>query len=98
MSWADTATRLADTAIEALGNDVMIEGVTGRGILRTPSESVFDGVLILTDYMLEVPASIWPLVEEGADVMVDGQEFTAREQSRPVPDGSSIMVPLEPVS
>jgi hypothetical protein len=97
MSWSDTANRLADSAIERLGNDITIDGVAGRGILRQPSESIFDGVVIVTDYMLEVPASAWPLVEEGADITVDGKEFTAREQSRPSQDGSSVMIPLEPV-
>jgi len=98
MTWANTANRLADTAIQALGNDVVIDGVAGRGILREPSESIFDGVVVVTNYMLEVPASLWPLVEEGADITVDGREFIATEQSRSTADGSSVMIPLEPVT
>jgi hypothetical protein len=96
MSWAATAQRLATTALRALGNAVEIDGVSCWGILMTPTESVFDGVLILTDYMLELDRSVWPVIPEGSVVTVDGVIYTAREQSRINRDGSSVMVPLEP--
>ena len=98
MSWASTAQRLATTALRALGNAVEIDGVSGWGILMTPTESVFDGVLILTDYMLELDRSVWPVVAEGTVITVDGATYQAREQSRINRDGSSVMVPLEPVT
>jgi len=95
MSWASTAQRLATTALRALGNDVRIGVVSGRGILVTPTESVFDGALILTDYMLELDASVWSTVLEGTEIIVDGVTYLAREQSRVNRDGSSVLVPLE---
>jgi len=96
MSWQTTANRLASTSLRLLGNAVVIDGVRGWGILTTPTESVFDGVLILTDYMLELDRAVWPEVAEGTMVIVDGVMYTAREQSRINRDGSSVMVPLEP--
>ena len=96
MSWAATAQRLATASFRALGNAVEIGGVSGRGILTTPTESVFDGVLILTDYMLELDRAVWPVVTEGTVITVDGATYQAREQGRINRDGSSVMVPLEP--
>jgi hypothetical protein len=96
MSWQATAARLAAAAFRALGNEVEIDGVSGWGILQSPSESVFDGVVVITDYMLELDRAVWPVVPEGSVVTVDGVIYTAREQSRINRDGSSVMVPLEP--
>jgi hypothetical protein len=96
MSWQSTAARLAAAAFRALGNDVEIGGVSGWGILQSPSESVFDGVVIITDYMLELDRAAWPVVAEGTVITVDGVTYRAREQSRINRDGSSVMVPLEP--
>lgn len=98
MSWAATATRLADACIAAVGNTVTIDGVTRSGILRSPSESLYDGVVVLTDWMVELPRSVWAVVAEGTVITVDGQAFVAREQSRLTTDGASVMVPLEAVS
>ena len=95
MSWAAIANRLADVCIGALGNDVTIGGVSGKGILRSPSESIYDGVVVVTDWMVELPVTVWALVAEGTTIAVDGQMFVAREQSRVTADGSSVMVPLE---
>lgn len=95
MSWATIATDLADQCIAALGNDVVIGGVTGKGILKSPSESLYDGVVILTDWMLELPVSVWSSMAEGTSITVDGVAFLAREQGRLSADGSSVIVPLE---
>lgn len=95
MTWATTAQRLAVSAIQQLGNDVTIASVSGRGILRSPSESIFDGVVVVTDWMVELPVSTWSSVAEGTAITVDGQAFVAREQGRLSADGSSIMVPLD---
>ena len=96
MSWQQTADRLAATALRALGNAVEIGEDAGWGILQSPSESIFDGVVIVTDFMLELDRAVWPAVAEGTVVTVDGVTYRAREQSRINRDGSSVMVPLEP--
>jgi hypothetical protein len=98
MSWQATADRLSGTAMRVLGNAVEILGATGHGILQSPSESILDDVLIVTDYMLELDRATWLNVPEGTGVMVDGVEYRAREQSRVSLDGSSIFVALEPVT
>lgn len=95
MSWQTTADRLAGMAMTALGNAVTIGGVSGYGILQSPAESILDGVVIVTDYMLELPRTVWPVVPEGTAITVDGLVYVAREQSRPNVDRSSIYVPLE---
>lgn len=95
MSWATVATDLADRCITALGNDVTIGGVSGKGILKSPSESLYDGVVILTDWMVELPVSVWSSMAEGTTITVDGVGYVAREQGRVSLDGSSLMVPLE---
>jgi len=98
MSWRSTALRLARTTIRSLGNDVLIAGESGRGILRSPEESVLDGMVYVTDYLLEVPVTQWPTVLEGTSITVDGVAYTAREQGRINRDGSSVFVPLTPVT
>lgn len=101
MSWATIANRLAVACIAPLGNAVTIGNVSGKGILRSPSESIYDGVVVVTDWMLELPRYdaegnlVWPTVAEGAAITVDNVAFLAREQSRLTADGSSVMVPLE---
>jgi hypothetical protein len=95
MSWAATALRLASVTMRALGNEVTIGGTNGWGILQSPSESVFDGVVIWTDWVVELPVATWPTVAEGAVITVDGTTFRAREQGRIGKDGSVVMVPLE---
>lgn len=98
MSWATIAADLADRCIAPLGNDVTIEGVTGKGILKSPSESLYDGVVILTDWMVELPVNVWPVVAEGTTITIDGTAYQAREQGRVTADGSAVLVPLEMVS
>jgi hypothetical protein len=95
MSWATISRRLADVCIEQVGNDVTINGVSGRGILKSPSESIYDGVVVVTDWMVELPISVWGVVAESTQITADGQLFLAREQGRIAADGSSVMVPLE---
>jgi hypothetical protein len=95
VSWAATASRLTTSCLSTIGNDVVIFDVAGKGILRSPSESIFDGVVVVTDWMLELDSAVWPVVGEGTVVTVDGTDYVAREQSRLGTDQSSIFVPLE---
>lgn len=95
MSWADISSALTVATFAALGNDVTIGATTGKGILKSPSESILDGILIVTDYLLELPVATWASVAEGTAITVDGVGYVSRETSRLNPDGSSIMVPLE---
>jgi hypothetical protein len=73
-------------------------GEVGRGILRSPEESVLDGMVYVTDYLLELPVTQWATVLEGASITVDGVGYLAREQGRINRDGSSIFVPLTPAT
>ena len=95
MSWATIAADLTDRCFAPLGNAVTIAGVSGKGILKSPSESFYDGVVVLTDWTLELPASVWPSIEEGAAITVDGVTYLAREQGRIGADQSTVLVPLE---
>lgn len=95
MSWADTAARLTAGTMATTGNLVTIGLTTNWGILRSPMEAVLDGAVVVTDWMLELPAAVWPTVAEGTAVTVDGDTYLARESSRPGADGSTIFVPLE---
>jgi hypothetical protein len=95
MTWLATAQRLAQTAIRQLGNAVVIDGVTGYGILREPTEHVLDGVVFVADYMLELATPTWDIIQEGTEIEVDGVRYVAREQGRFSQDKSSVMVPLE---
>jgi hypothetical protein len=56
---------------------------------------VFDGVIVVTDWMLELPQATWPTVAEGTAITVDNVAFLAREQSRLGADGATVFVPLE---
>ena len=95
MTWSATAARLTAGTMPALGNSVTIDGVTNYGILRSPEEAVLDGVVVVSDFMLELPFAIWEDIEEGTSVRVDGVSYAARESSRPGVDRSTVWVPLE---
>jgi hypothetical protein len=95
MTWQAKANRLAKSTARRLGNTVTIGSVTAYGWLRSPEERVFDGVLVASDYTLELPVVSWPIVPENTVVLVDGAIYRAREESVPNADGSSIVVPLE---
>ena len=94
MGWRSVALMLSRSARTALGNDVTIAGTTGYGILRSPEESVMDGMVFVSDYLLELPVDTWPSLAEGALVDVDGVLYQSREQGRINRDGSSLFVPL----
>ena len=95
MAWQEKINRMAESISRFLGNSVTIDEVTAFGFLESPEEKVYDGMVVLTDYMLELPAVSWATVAEGTIITVDGALFRAREQSRPNADRSSIFVPLE---
>lgn len=97
MSWLDRTRRLADRCLAVLGNDVSINGIPCRGILKSPQEMVIDGAVFVLDHMLEVPASEWPAVSEAVLIVVDGVNYRARETGRLSPDGSTLLIPLAPV-
>ena len=95
MSWQAKTARMAASVARRLGNAVAIGSTSAFGFLESPEEKVYDGTIVLTDYMLELPVLSWQYVAEGTIITVDGVVYRAREQGRPNPDGSSIMVPLE---
>jgi hypothetical protein len=95
MTWQAKANRIAKSTARRLGNVVLIDGVTAYGWLESPEEKVYDGVVVVTDYTLEVPFVSWSYISEGTLVVVDGVNYVAREQSRPNSDRSSIIVPLK---
>lgn len=95
MTFRATAERLALRTMRVLGNDVVIGGITGRGILREPADELFDGMVISTGYQLEIPVAVFGVVLEGMEVVVDDVTFRARQDARSVGDGATMMVPLE---
>lgn len=95
MTWQDRVNRMAVSTARRLGNAVTIGADTSFGFLQSPEEKVFDGMVVLTDYMLELPVLSWQFVAEGTLIVVDEVSYVAREQSRPNVDRSSIFVPLE---
>lgn len=94
MSWQARTNRMAASVARRLGNAVTIGAVSAFGFLESPEEKVYDGMVVLTDYMLELPALSWPYVAEGTLVVVDEVNYVSREESRPNADRSSIFVPL----
>jgi hypothetical protein len=96
MTWQARANRMAASTIRRLGNAVEIDGTPGFGILQSPAERVFDGMVVTTDFTLELAVTDWAFVEEGTALTVDGIAYTTREDSKPNQDGSSILIPLQP--
>ena len=94
MTWQARANRMALSLSRRLGNAVTIGSESGYGFLRSPEETVYDGMVFLTDYVLELPVLSWPYVAEGTAIIVDGITYQSREESRPNRDRSSIMIPL----
>lgn len=98
MTWQARANRMALSLSRRLGNAVTIGAVSGYGFLRSPEEKVYDGMVFLTDYVLELPVLTWPVIAEGTVIAVDGATYRAHEQSRPNTDRSSVFVPLRPLA
>lgn len=96
MAWQEKINRMAASTISRLGNAVVIDDASGYGIFRSPEERVFDGMVVTTDFDLELAVTDWPFIPEGTAVEVDGTLYVAREDSVPVGDGSSIRFPLQP--
>jgi hypothetical protein len=96
MTWQARANRMAASTIRRLGNALTIDGTTGFGILHSPEERVFDGMVVTTDFDLELAVLDWPFIPEGTAIEVDSVLYVAREDSKPTKDGSSIRMPLQP--
>lgn len=96
MTWQARANRMAASTIRRLGNAVEIDGTAGFGILQSPEERVFDGMVVTTDFTLELAVTDWAFIEEGTALTVDGVAYMTREDSKPNQDGSSILMPLQP--
>lgn len=94
MTWQARADRMALSLARRLGNAVTIGADEGFGFLNSPEEKVFDGMVVLTNYELELPKLTWSYVAEGTGITVDGVAYQSREESRPNKDGSSILIPL----
>ena len=94
MTWQARANRMALSLSRRLGNAVTIGSESGYGFLRSPEEKVYDGMVFLTNYVLEFPALTWPYVAEGTAIIVDEITYQSREESRPNRDRSSILIPL----
>ena len=66
-----------------LGNDVVIAGVSGRGILHMPSTSRSDNLeglvalKVATHLWLEFARDTFPYVKRGAELTIDGQIYRA---------------------
>lgn len=96
MTWQARANRMAASTIRRLGNAVEIDGTPGFGILQSPEERVFDGMVVTTDFDLELAVIDWLFIPEGTAIEVGGVLYVAREDSKPNQDGSSIHVSLRP--
>lgn len=95
MTFARIAARLAATTIRRLGNHVTIALVEGRGQLNAPMERVIDGMVVFTGWELEYVIADFPVVLRGEQIVIDGVNYTAREDGLVTGDQATGMVPLE---
>lgn len=79
MSLRNATERLAARVMRVLGNDVVIDGVSGKGQLMAPTERIIDGNVITTGWELKYQMIDYPAIQRGSVVVVDGVTFTARE-------------------
>lgn len=66
---------------------------TGLGILDMPSEIIADGVVLTTDFKLTCESSKFGGLLHGAEVTVDGTNYTVRSASL-VEDGAFVELML----
>lgn len=76
---------------------VVADSVSGRGILDAPSEAIIDGVVMMTDYSVTCPAYLFGDIQFGAELQVDGEQYTVKE-NRLQQDGLFCVITLEKVS
>jgi len=69
----DSSIYLAD-----FGKPVVLNGVTGTGILDMPSEEIINGVIVSTDYSLTAAASFIGEIAYGATLLVDGYTYEVK--------------------
>jgi hypothetical protein len=67
--------------LEGFGVPVVHEGITGVGILDTPSEVLADGVVLSTDYKLTVRTGVFNEFLSGDTLTVDGVSYKVRNPS-----------------
>ena len=65
--------------LQGFGVPVTHEGITGVGVLNTPSEMIADGVVLTTDYKLMVESSAFNNFRYKDKVIVDGVVYQVRE-------------------
>ena len=65
--------------LQGFGVPVTHEGITGIGVLNTPSEMIADGVVLTTDYKLMVESSAFNNFQYKDNVIVDGVTYQVRE-------------------
>ena len=99
--WARLSRRLATTSTRRVGDVVTMGAVVGGGILHMPAEQYLDGMVVLSDYMLEYDPTVFTIAR-GNVVTVDGIIYRAKSDGAPMPrpyaDGVVWAVTLEPTT
>ena len=98
MAWDRIATRIATTSSRVVGDAVVINGLSGFGILQTPKDELINGMVLSTGYRLELPLEVFGTVLEGTFLSVNGVSYRAIEDAMPMGDGAIVTVPLEQTS
>jgi hypothetical protein len=99
--WARLSRRTATTSTRRVGDAVVIGQISGGGILHMPAEQYLDGLVVMSDYLLEYDPNVFT-IQRGTVLMVDGVIYRAKSDGaamgRPYADGVVWTVPLEPTS
>jgi hypothetical protein len=97
MSWATLSATADRLALDHLGSVPVSAGnFSGRGFLGQNSELVLEGQLVVVDYVLRVPASMFGWLGYDDLVEVGGREFRVIHRGLRTGDGTWVQVPLQP--
>lgn len=86
MPWRDDVKSAFADLLDEFGVEVSIRGTYGRALYEQPGKAVLGGMQLSSDYAIEYDPDEFPSVAYGQSVMVDGKEFSIREDS-PSDDG-----------
>jgi hypothetical protein len=99
--WARLSKRTATTTTRRVGDVVTVGGTIAAGILHMPAEQYLDGLVVMSDYLLEYDPAVFT-IRRGTIVTVDGIIYRAKSDgaamARPYADGVVWTAPLEPTT
>jgi hypothetical protein len=80
--------------LDGFGVPVTAGAVSGVGILDVNSEIIFDGAIIVKEFLLTVSAAVFGQLNYGDPVVVDGINYKAEMEPQFFDDGALCKIPL----